>query len=52
MAKYAKYIKIEDKTDGLINELSNKRKSEGSLIKTKQAIVAEAIQALHKKEFK
>ena len=47
-----KQVKLNDNVDKLLNEISVKRKSNGTLNSTKQAIVHELIMALHKKECK
>jgi len=47
-----KQVKLNPNVDELLTELSKKRKSAGSLVSTKQAIVHELIMALHKKECK
>ena len=36
----------------LLDEIVERRKDKGSLIKSKTAIIAEAIEAIHKKEIK
>lgn len=48
----AKQIKIEDSVNDLLDQLSAKRKEEGSFIKTKQDIVKELVLSLAKKELK
>ena len=48
----AQHVKVTQSTSDLLDELSVKRKAEGSFIKSKQDIAAEAIQALYKKEVK
>lgn len=52
MKQIHRVVKVTEQTDALLTELSQKRKSEGALVRTKQDIVAEAIQALYKKEMK
>ena len=47
-----KQVKLNDNVDKLLSELSDKRKDNGALNSTKQAIVHELIMALHKKECK
>lgn len=47
-----KQVKLNDNVHKLLTELSDKRKDNGSLNSTKQAIVHELIMALHKKEVK
>lgn len=47
-----KQVKLNPHVDELLTELSEKRKKEGKLNATKQAIVHELIMALHKKEVK
>lgn len=43
-------VKINPNVDKLLTKISNKRKKQGLLNSTKQAIVAELIMGLHKKE--
>ena len=45
-------VKTNERTTNLLTELSNKRKAEHSLNKTKQDIIAELVEAAHKKECK
>ena len=45
-------VKTNERTTSQLTELSNKRKSNHSLNKTKQDIVAELVEAAHKKECK
>lgn len=45
-------VKTNERTTKQLTELSKKRKSEHSLNKTKQDIVAELVEAAHKKECK
>ena len=45
-------VKTNERTTILLTQLSNKRKEEHSLNKTKQDIVAELVEAAHKKECK
>lgn len=47
-----KQVKLNDNIDKLLTELSKKRKEEGSIISTKQSIVAELVIKQHKKEIK
>lgn len=47
-----KQVKLSNIVNDLLDAISEKRKNEESFIKTKQSIVAEAVIALHKKEFK
>lgn len=47
-----KQVKITEFIDGLIEELVEKRKEEGSLVITKQSIVHQAVDAYYKKEIK
>ena len=47
-----KNILANSKTHGQLDELVKKRREEFSPIKTKQAINAEAVDALYKKEIK
>jgi len=47
-----KQVKLNINIDKLLNELSAKRKNEGSLNSTKQSIVHELIIKAHKKECK
>ena len=48
----SKLVKITPQTNALLDKLSEKRKEEGAFIRTKQDIVAEAVQALFKREEK
>ena len=48
----SKLVKVTPQTNELLDKLSEKRKEEGAFIRTKQDIVAEAVQALYKKEVK
>ena len=45
-------VKTNERTTALLTDLSNKRKAEHSLNKTKQDIIAELVEAAHKKECK
>jgi len=45
-----RHLKVTTETDRMLTELSAKRKSECALVRTKQDIAAEAIQALYRKE--
>ena len=45
-------VKVSENTSRQLTDLSKKRKDERSLIRTKQDIVADAIDKLHKKECK
>jgi len=45
-------VKTSERTSKLLTELSNKRKEEHSLNKTKQDIIAELVETAHKKECK
>lgn len=45
-------ISINGKTSEQLNELKNKRVKEDDLIKSKQGIVAQAVEAMYKKEIK
>ncbi len=45
-------VKTNEKTTDLLTQLSAKRKANHSLNKTKQDIVAELVEAAHKKECK
>ena len=45
-------VKTNERTTDQLTNLSNKRKAEHSLNKTKQDIVAELVEAAHKKECK
>tara|TARA_R110002124_G_scaffold235564_2_gene400850 strand:- start:438 stop:587 length:150 start_codon:yes stop_codon:yes gene_type:complete len=45
-------VKTNERTTDQLTDLSNKRKAEHSLNKTKQDIVAELVEAAHKKECK
>ena len=48
----AKQIKMEDKVNDILTQLSDKRKKDNEFIKTKQDIVKELILAQAKKELK
>ncbi|MCH9645314.1 MAG: hypothetical protein K0U08_01510 [Proteobacteria bacterium] len=48
----AKQIKMEDKVNDILTQLSDKRKRDNEFIKTKQDIVKELILAQAKKELK
>lgn len=50
MKETIKQVKLSGKTDIQIREIAAKRLDEDHLVRTKQGIVAEAIQALYKKE--
>tara|TARA_R110000850_G_scaffold133054_1_gene254164 strand:+ start:158 stop:307 length:150 start_codon:yes stop_codon:yes gene_type:complete len=45
-------VKVNERTTDQLTALSNKRKAEHSLNKTKQDIIAELVEAAHKKECK
>jgi len=45
-------VKLNPNVDNLLTKISIKRKKDGSLNSTKQAIVAELVMGLHKKECK
>ena len=45
-------VRMEQHIAVLLNEIKDKRELERGLIKSKQAITAQAIIQLHKKEFK
>ena len=45
-------VRTNKRTDKMLSELSMKRKSQDSFIKSKQDIVAEAVEDLYKKEAK
>lgn len=47
-----KQVKLNPNVDRLLTEVASKRKEEGKLNSTKQAVVAEMIMAVHKKECK
>ena len=47
-----KQVKLNPNVDRLLTEIAAKRKEEGKLNSTKQAVVAELIISLHKKECK
>jgi hypothetical protein len=47
-----KQVKVTEFIDGLILEIKEKRENDNWLVTSKQGIVHEAIQALHKKELK
>lgn len=47
-----KLVKVSLKTNDMIDEISKKRKEAGEFNRTKQDVIAEAIQSLHKKECK
>lgn len=47
-----KQVKLNTGINDMLNKISEKRKGEESLVNSKQSIVAEAVIALHKKEFK
>lgn len=48
----SKTIKLSSITNEQLDKLSDKRKLEQSLVKTKQALVAEAVELLYRKEIK
>ena len=48
----AQHVKVTTSTNKMLDKLSGKRKSEESLVRTKQDIAAEAIIYLYKKEMK
>ena len=45
-----KQVKLNPNVDKLLSEIASKRKKEGKLNSTKQAVVAELIMISHKKE--
>ncbi len=45
-----KQVKLNPNVDKLLTEVSEKRKKQGELNSTKQAIVAELVMSQHKKE--
>ena len=52
MSTLTKVVKVSVQTDKLLTELSKKRKEAGSLVRTKQDILSEAITALYKREMR
>ena len=48
----AQHVKIKPNTDKMLNELSEKRKNDEAFIKSKQDIVAQAVEAIYRKEIK
>lgn len=47
-----KQVKLNDNIDKLLTEISDKRKNNGELNSTKQAVIHELVLAQHKKEIK
>ncbi len=45
-------VRVSELTEKQLNELSKKRKADHAIVKSKQAIAAEAIEILYKKEIK
>jgi hypothetical protein len=52
MSQATRVVKVSEKANDMLTEISKKRKADGSLVRTKQDILAELIQSLHKKECK
>ena len=48
----AKQVKVTPSTDEMIEKLSKQRKEKGAFNRSKQDIVAEAVESLFKKEVK